>query len=184
MAMFTRRHLQAMLDRLAAYLPLEARRKLAHGHNQKSRSMLGFQWETALLFGFSHIGEIEYEAGAESGSRPDISFTETSAAAIRFTADIATVSDESLEEQDPVTRLSLAIIRLRQKFKLTGSTHYAVKGKAEGPHYRDRKMRLLLPRSSEIEKMVQDRIAPLFRRIQRGKSSKGEHHHQASQAWS
>jgi len=66
-----RRKLQAMLDHLAAHLPLEARRKPAHELNQRSRSMLGFEWETALLFGFSHIGKIGYETRAQAGSWPE-----------------------------------------------------------------------------------------------------------------
>jgi hypothetical protein len=172
MAIFTRRNLQAMLDHLASHLPFEARSKLARELDQRSRSALGFEWETALLFGFSHIGKMEYETGAATGSRPDMTFTEASETPMRFTADIATVSDESLDKQNSVTRLSLALIRLRQKFKLTGSTRFVVKGSTEGPHYRDRKMHLLLPPPSEFEKMVRTHIVPLFERIRREKLSK------------
>ena len=76
MAMFTRRELQKMLDHLEAHLPFEARKKLAHELNRQSSSALGFEWETALLFGFSHIGKISYEAPSAQGSRPDIIFAE------------------------------------------------------------------------------------------------------------
>jgi len=62
MAMFARRVLQTMLDHLAAQVPLEGRKKLAHELNRQSSSALGFEWETAVLFGFSHIGKIDYEA--------------------------------------------------------------------------------------------------------------------------
>jgi hypothetical protein len=92
MAMFARRVLQSMLDQLAAHLPVEAREKLAHELNRQSRSALGFEWETALLFGFSHIGRIDYEVPSAQGSRPDIAFVEGSETPICFTGDIATVS--------------------------------------------------------------------------------------------
>jgi hypothetical protein len=90
MAMFTRRALQSMLDHLAAHLPLEARNKLAHELDRQSSSALGFEWETALLFGFSHVGKIAYEVPSPQGSRPDMTFVEEAEAPIRFIADIAT----------------------------------------------------------------------------------------------
>jgi len=166
MAMFTRRALQGMLDHLVRHLPFEARKKLAHELDRRSNSALGFEWETALLFGFSHVGKIEYEPPSLQGSRPDITFVETSETPISFTADIATVSDDGLEDENPAMRFSMALIRLKQKYKLRGSTHYSIEGAATGPHYRNRKMRLALPRGPEIEKMLETHVAPMFKRVQ------------------
>jgi hypothetical protein len=159
MAMFARRVLQSMLDHLAAHLPLAARKKLMQEMNRHSSSARGFEWETALLFGFSHVGKIDYETPSSQGSRPDIVFAEDSKTPIRFTADIATVSDEGLENENPAMRLSMALTRLKQKYKLPGSTHYTIKGEATGPHYRHRKMRLKLPPDAEIEKMLEKHVA-------------------------
>ena len=169
MAMFARRVLQTMLDHLPAHLPLEARQKLAHELDRQSSSALGFEWETALLFGLSHTGKIDYEAPSPQGSRPDLTFVERSETPIRFTADIATVSDDGLEAENPAVRFSMALTRLRQKYKLPGSTHYTIKGEATGTHYRNQKMRLKLPPASEIEKMLEKHVAPVFRRIQEEK---------------
>lgn len=166
MAMFTRRALQRMLDHLAAHLPLEAREKLAHEMNRQTGSPLGYEWEAALLFGFSHIGKIEYEAPTSTGSHPDITFAEASNTPISFTADIATVSDEGLEDENPTARFSIALSRLRQKYKLSGSTHFNIKGEATGPQFRDRKMRLKLPAGGhQVEKMLEKHLAPMFKRI-------------------
>lgn len=169
MAMFARRVLQTMLDHLAVHLPIEARGKLAHELNRQASSALGFEWETTLLFGFSHIGKIDYETPSSQGSRPDIAFVERSEAPIRFTADIATVSDDGLEDDNPAMRFSMAITRLRKKYQLPGSTHYTIKGEATGPHYRDRKMRLKLPPGHTIEKMLEKHVAPVFKRVQEEK---------------
>jgi hypothetical protein len=166
MAMFTRRVLQSMLDHLAAHLPLEARKKLAHELDQPSSSALGFEWETALLFGFSHVGTVDYEVPSPQGSRPDMTFVEESEAPIRFTADIATVSDDGLEGENPAMRFSMALTRLKHKYKLPGSTHYTIKGEAIGSDYRNRKMRLALPPGPEIEKMLEKHVAPMFKRVQ------------------
>ena len=171
MAMFARRVLQTMLDHLAAHLPPEAREKLARELNRQSSSALGFEWETALLFGFSHIGKIDYEVPSSQGSRPDLTFVETSETPIRFTADIATVSDDGLEDENPTIRFSTALSRLRQKYELPGSTHFTIKGHAAGPHHRNRKMRLKLPPGPEIEKMLEKHVAPVFKRVQDEKLS-------------
>jgi hypothetical protein len=165
MAMFARRVLQIMLDHLAAHLPFEARKKLAHELNRQSSSALGFEWETALLFSFSHIGKIEYESPSSQGSRPDITFAEESETPVRFTADIATVSDDGLEEANPARRFSIALSRLWQKYKLPGSTHFTIKGEATGPRFRDRKMRLKLPPGPKIEQMLKKHVEPMFKRI-------------------
>lgn len=171
MAMFTRRVLQTMLDHLAAHLPIEAREKLARELNRQSSSALGFEWETALLFGFSQTGKIDYEVPSSQGSQPDMTFVERSEAPICFTADIATVSDDGLEDENPATRFSLALIHLRQKYKLSGSTHYTIKGEATGSHFRNRKMRLKLPPGPKIEKMLEKHVVPMLKRIQKEKLS-------------
>ena len=169
MAMFARRVLQNMLDHLAVHLPPEACQKLAHGMDQQSKSALGFEWETALLFSFSHTGKIDYEAPSTRGSRPDLVFAENSESPLRFTADITAVSDDGLEEENPARRLSLALIRLKQKYKLPGSIHYTIKGEATGPHYRNRKMHLKLPPGGGIDEMLEKHVAPAFKRAQQEK---------------
>ncbi len=165
MTMFTRRSLQGMLDHLVSHLPLEARAKLAHGLNRRSRAALGFEWETALLFGFSHFGTVAYEAQGPGVSRPDMTFVEAAEGPMRFTAEIATVSDESLDAQNPVTRLSLALIRLRQEHGLPGSTHYEIKREMQGAYRQDRKMRLKLPPGPRIEDFVKAHVGPIFKQV-------------------
>ena len=171
MAMFSRRSLQKILDHLAAHLPFSARAKLVHELNQPSTSALGFEWETALLFAFSHIGKVEYEAASNGGSKPDITFVEEAKEPICFAADIATVSDHGLEVENPTERLSKALIRLWKKYDLPGSTYFDIKGEATGPHYKDRKMRLKLPSGHELEKMLEKYVAPAFKRARDEKLS-------------
>jgi hypothetical protein len=100
-----------------------------------------------------------------SGISAGHTFVENSATPIRFTAEVATVSDEGLENENPAMLLSMALTRLKQKYKLPGSTHYSIKGEATGPHYRNRKMRLRLPLGAEIEKMLEKHVAPMFKRV-------------------
>jgi hypothetical protein len=74
--MFARRSLQRLLDALKAHIAIEARQKLAHELDRRAPSALGFEWELALLFALSHVGQVEYEAQSGSNSRrPDITFS-------------------------------------------------------------------------------------------------------------
>jgi hypothetical protein len=164
MAMFTRRLLQRMLDHLAGHLPAEARIKLAHELNRQSTSALGFEWETALLFAFCHIGKVEYEASSTGGSKPDITFVEDGQNSISFAADIATISDDGLEEDNPAADLSRALMGLRKKYGLPGSTHCTIGGEAMGKCFDDRKMRLKLPPRHKIGELLKKHVAPEFKR--------------------
>ncbi len=160
-----------MLDHLAAHLPAEERMKLAHELNRQSTSALGFEWETMLLFAFCHVGKVEYEATSTGGSKPDITFVEEAQNPISFAADIATVSDEGLEEDNPAVDLSLALIGLRQKYGLPGSTHCKINGEATGKRFGDRKMRLKLPPRHKIGELLKKHVAPEFKRAQDEKLS-------------
>jgi hypothetical protein len=167
MAMFSRRNLQQMLDALAAHIPVEARRKLARELDRRNTSALGFEWETAILFALSHVGQIEYEASAVDGPRPDIGFREAGGGSICFTADVATVSDSGLEADNPAMRFSLALHRLRKKYKLPGVLNFDIKGEATGPAHRDRKMRLKLPPQAGLDSFLGATLGPELQRIQR-----------------
>jgi hypothetical protein len=166
MAMFSRRNLQRMLDALAAHLPVEPRRKLARQLDRRDASALGFEWETALLFALSHVGQIEYEASTVDGPRPDIGFREAGGGSICFTADVATVSDSGLEADNPAMRFSLALHNLRKKYKLPGVLNFDIKGEATGPTYRDRKMRLKLPSRVGLDSFLKATLGPELQRIQ------------------
>lgn len=150
---------------LEARLTLKAREKIARELNRHSRSALGFEWEIALLFGLSRIGKVEYEAGSFGESQPDITFIEDAASPISFTADVTTVSDQGLEKQNPTDRFSMAVMRLRQKYKLSGATDVRIEGQAMGPHFRDRKMRVDLPPASQVEALVAKHVGPMFERV-------------------
>ena len=98
MAMFARRSLQRLLNDLESVLSFEARQKVARDLNRQDASALGFEWELALLFALSHVGQVTYEAESHAGtSRPDITFVEGQDGPIRFVADVATISDTGLE---------------------------------------------------------------------------------------
>lgn len=164
--MFARRSLQRLLDELAHQIPIDGRRKFVHELNRNSPSALGFEWELALLYALNKVGAAEYEAtGQTSTRRADITFKEHNGP-IRFRADVATVSDEGLEDENPIMPFAQELSRLRRKHDLKGMLNYDVRGEAAGPRYGDRKMRLKLPRAAKITEILRRHVEPELKRIQ------------------
>ena len=166
MAMFARRSLQRLLNDLESILSFEAHQKLVRELNRQDASALGYEWELALLFALSHVGQVTYEAESHAGtSRPDITFVESQDGPIRFVADVATISDTGLEAENPVMRFSQSLHRLKRKCGLPGVLNYDIKGESAGRNNRDRKMRLKLPRVTELDQFLERHVGPEFRRI-------------------
>jgi hypothetical protein len=172
MAMFSRRSLQRILTELEGAVSLEGRKKLAHEMDRKAASALGYEWETALLYALAQVGSVAYEAESTSGpTRPDFAFV-SAKAGIRFVADVATVSDAGLEEENPVTRFSQSLYRLKTKYGLKGSLHQTIGGNTGGPHYRNRKTKLKLPKLADLEAFLLKHVSPHFERIARDKPTR------------
>jgi hypothetical protein len=166
MAMFARRSLQRLLNELESKLSFEARQKLVRELNRQDASALGYEWELALLFALSHVGQVTYEAESHAGtSRLDITFVEGQGGPIRFVADVAMISGNGLEAENPVMRFSQSLHRLKRKCGLPGVLNYDIKGESAGRNNRDRKMRLKLPRVAELDRFLESHVGPEFRRI-------------------
>lgn len=164
--MFARRSLQRFLIDLEGKLSFEARQKLVHELNRQDASALGYEWELALLFALSRVGQVTYEAESQRGTRrPDIAFVEGQDGPIRFVADVATISDAGLEAENPVMRFSQSLHRLKRKCRLPGVLNYDIKGDSAGRNDRDRKMQLKLPRIADLDRFLETHVGPEFRRI-------------------
>jgi hypothetical protein len=172
MAMFARRSLQHLLDRLSGKISPEVLKKFAHEMDRKNPSALGYEWELVLLYALAEAGDVAYEAELSSGkTRPDFTFV-SQKTGIRFVADVTMVSDAGLEEDNPVTRFSQRLYRLKEKHGLKGSLNHHVAGATEGPTYRNRKTRLKLPKVGDLDSFLTRHVGPHFERIARGKLTK------------
>jgi len=171
MAMFPRRVLQRLLDQLKDNLSLEAPAKLAHELDRPGASTLGYEWELALLFALSRVGQVAYEKGHSGTRRPDLSFV-AAEGPIRFVADVATVSDAGLEAENPVIRFSQSVHRLKRKYHLPGGISYDIKGETSGKSNRDQKTRVKLPKASDINRFLAEHVVPEFQRISKEKRPK------------
>jgi len=165
MAMFARRSIQRLLDDLKGSISLEARKKLAFEMDRQRPSALGYEWELALVYALSRVGKVDYEAESPGGTRrPDISFVSADGS-LRCVADVTTISDAGLHEQNPVRRFSQALYKLKSKCGLKGSLNHRIEAVVVGPNYRDRKTTLKLPKVSEMDRFLEQHAGPHFRAI-------------------
>lgn len=165
MAMFARRSIQRLLDELKGKISLEARIKLAFEIDRQNASALGYEWELGLVYALSRVGRVDYEAESPGGTRrPDISFVSVDNS-LRFVADVTTISDAGLDEQNPVRQFSQALHKLKNKSGLKGSLNHRVEATTNGPTYRDRKTTLKLPKISEMDRFLEQHAGPHFRSI-------------------
>jgi hypothetical protein len=165
MAMFARRSIQRLLNELKGKVSLEGRKKLAFEMDRQNVSALGYEWELALVYALSQVGGVDYETELSGGTRrPDISFVSVDGS-LRFVADVTTISDAGLDEQNPVRRFSQALHKLKSKSGLKGSLNHRVEGETDGPTYHNRKTKLKLPKISEMVRFLEQHVAPQFQRI-------------------
>ncbi len=88
--------------------------------DRKNSSALGYEWELALLYALAQVGDVAYEVESELGTRrPDLTFASMQTG-IRFVADVTTVSDAGLEEENPMQRFSISLSKLKKRHGLTG----------------------------------------------------------------
>lgn len=115
MAIFSRRTIDRMLRENAAFLTKEQLGQHVARLNTKGFQSLNAEWEVAVLNACSKLGRVEHEPLLNGTSKLDLLFTTKGGS--RFLADITTVSDEGLEEREPVEAFN---IELKQRLRRAG----------------------------------------------------------------
>jgi hypothetical protein len=87
--------------------------------NRRDRKSLDFEWELLLLSWFFKFGDVVHERSFSGSSRPDLYSQLRDQTNIEFIADITTVSDEWLENQNPYEFFTEQFHRLLKKFGLS-----------------------------------------------------------------
>jgi hypothetical protein len=109
MTMFSRRAIQRMLDENAAWMcPDSVHRHVSALNNLDNKDVLATEWEVAVLNALSKVGTVDHEREFPGGAKPDIEF---SSGSLHFIADITSVSDRGLDEQNPVEALEKELHR-------------------------------------------------------------------------
>lgn len=157
---FARRALQRRLDELRITLGADAVSKLASRLNKPGKDRLAAMWEVVTLHALSGLGKLKHEAPLESGKQPDIAFGD---GGLLITADVTTVSDEGLHEQNPWRELSDLIEKEKTRLGLPiGGLNLKIESVTQrGP--RGKKITLRLPEKKHLLEFVRRSIVPELR---------------------
>jgi hypothetical protein len=102
MPIFSRRTIQRMLNENAGFLAKGQLGRHVYLLNREDFQSLVAEWEVAVLNAFSKLGKVEHEPDLGGTARLDLLFTPTHHPGVSIAADVATVSDEGYEEENPV----------------------------------------------------------------------------------
>lgn len=166
MAIFSRRDLQAALNRLASLQPqVDLGKIIGELNGNKPKQIIADEWEVMVLSAFSQCGRIEYEKKFGGTTFPDLFFQRGQSGAFEFLADITTISDDTIHKENPDQEFRAAIhYFLKQRGHLSGGLSIDVKHKTIG-EYGDREVRHLLPSKIDINQFVKTELGAFLKKI-------------------
>ena len=151
MSLFARRVVQRYLDSSAAFIPAEKLRDWVRRLNKVSRDYVATEWEVVLVSAIGQFGRVEHERPL--GRRPIDLVFESRDGTLKFGADIAAISDESLHERNPIQRLRNEFNRRVVKAGIR-SGRFVFRVEEQQPVGRDEKRRLLLPPAKDFGTLI------------------------------
>jgi hypothetical protein len=153
---FHRRVLQSELDNLRGHLDSFVVDRLVQRLNRPNRERLSAMWETIILSALCELGSIVVERPTKSGRKPDVMFN----GPINFVADITSISDQGLEDRNPVAEFSMEVERVKTDLGLpSGGLDYRI-GSTKKSLGTGQRVDLRIPNRANISDFVQRRIAP------------------------
>lgn len=155
MAIFSRRMIQRLMNENASFINNE---QSENHRNKLNEGDISFEWEVVLLNVFSKIGKVTHEPIFENSSRKiDILFSSNHfnrKNEVEFLADVATVSDYSAEQENPVQYLDDKLSHIQLKNNLPGGFGFAISGNTALHTYQTKKQKLFIPTKTYFDKEV------------------------------
>jgi hypothetical protein len=118
-------------------------------------------WEVVVLHALSKLGTLLHESPLESGKKPDVMFNNGH---LSVTADIRTISDKSLHEQNPADELSALIEKEKTRLGLPIGGLTIEIGSGTQPLSRGCKVVLRIPERKRLRELVRKKVAPELER--------------------
>lgn len=171
---FSRRAIQERINGLTHTLDRSQLAQLVNRLNTNDASRLHAMWEVVFLYGLSQAGDLQHEKTLPNGRCPDIDWEirKPEGDTLSIIADVTTVSDDGIEDQNPINLLSSEVIRLASKFGLRpGSFWCDVRGKTMGQSHKS-KMRLMLPEKSAMANFIKNELEPWFCSVRENSTTK------------
>jgi len=170
MAIFSRRILQQMIDSNTRMLTEDQVKKHVDALNRANEQSLDFEWEVAIIYGLSKLGNIRHEPDfgiPGKQRRLDIIFDSNRPVEVAFAGDVMTVSDRGLHKENPQNFFTAELTRRIQKSGLpTQFFSYRINGNYDGS-YGDRKVRLLVPAKNKLREFFGKRFQDFLSEVAR-----------------
>jgi len=166
MAIFSRRVLQRILGENALFLSRQQLENHVHRLNQgDAKDRLATEWEVVILNAFSKRGIVKHEENFGGSSNVDVSFYLEGSNTAELIADIRSVSDEGLHNENPVSEFHRQLThRLRKRGVKNGGIHIEVASLDRIPK-RHTKLKLALPKKGEIGDFINKELSAFFHYI-------------------
>lgn len=158
MAIFSRRSIQRMVDENAAFLDTQQLGRHVRHLNKGGRDFIDVEWEVAVLNVFSKVGRVRHEPNLGGGKSIDLLFSPDANPALSLIADIATVTDEGFEEENPREQFEDEFFRRIDRLKL-GCTGKEALSRFESQHS-DHEVEVKY--SSESDKDFKEEMSDFF----------------------
>lgn len=165
MAIFSRRDIQTVINRLSCKLTRQQLDVAVNRLNSTAIQSIAAQWEVVVLSAFQACGRIIHEGDLGGRTRPDILFRLGQSGNLEFLTDVATVSDKNTREENPYEDFRDAIDRfLFERGHIAAGLDIQVEHTEEG-EYTKRKIRLALPRKEEMDGFIGRELGQFLREI-------------------
>lgn len=165
MAIFSRRDVQAAVDRLSGRLTAQQLSELVGRLNGKPVASLAAIWETVILEAFSNCGYVAHANDFGGKTRPDIFFRLNGPGSFEFVADITAISDGQARAENPYEDFCEEIRIFMQKLGHSSAGLNIGVGHTKQGKYGNQKVRLTLPPKGELHQFVKVQLGSFLKRI-------------------
>ncbi|MCL4500388.1 MAG: hypothetical protein M1438_00855 [Deltaproteobacteria bacterium] len=116
---------------------------------------LAYEWEVLLLYTFSIVGKVVHEKDFGGRRKVDIYFETYEDPKYNFVAEITTISDKGLDQNNPIEAFSNEVYKIVGEYGLSGNSFHIQVGGRKGPTCKgEHKVELKLPGRARFSQTI------------------------------
>ena len=171
--MFSRRDIQQAVNELANVRSARQLNLLVQRLNSPLPEQIAAEWEAVVVAAAHRVTILRHEYDCGGSSRPDIL---ARADTLEFVADVCTVSDTDIEDDNPVDHLQTQIYSVARSLGLPAAGLFLDVERLEPSSKTQRKL-LALPAKGDVQRFVATQIRPFLERVAKEPSRDATHRH-------
>lgn len=153
---FHRRVIQGELNNLRRHLQGYEVDRLVRRLNEPDRERLSRMWEVVVLSSLCELGQVDVEKEIKGGNKPDVHFNGDPS----FIADITSISDQGIEDRNPVSEFSMEIERVKSALGMPiGGVEFRIES-IRRPLGSGHAVDLRIPDKAQLRDFIERRVAP------------------------